>query len=81
MAEADLGFAGMLAAGVDPHAAWARIHTDAQDPAVQAIIAELRRTPQGRAALAHSRARWAAHGLPPPWEPGDRQQPDPGGDS
>ena len=75
MTEAELGFAGMLAAGVDPHAAWARIRATAQDPAVQAIVAELARTPQGRAALAHSRARWAAYGLPPPWEPDDQQRP------
>ncbi len=75
MAEVELGFAGMLAAGVDPHAAWARIRATAQDPAVQAIVAELRRTPQGRAALEYSRRRWAAYGLPPPWEPGDQQRP------
>jgi len=75
MAEAELGFAGMLAAGVDPRAAWARIHASAQEPAVQAVIAELARTPDGRAALALSRARWAAHGLPPPWEPDNQQRP------
>jgi hypothetical protein len=80
MPKAELGFAGMLAAGVDPQDAWARIHAAAQDPAVQAVIAELRRTPRGRAVLATSRRRWAAYRLPPPWEP-DHQQPDPGGDS
>jgi hypothetical protein len=79
MAEVELGFAGMLAAGVNPHAAWARIRANAQDPAVQAVIAELRRTPQGRAALEYSRRRWAAYGLPPPWEPDQPPPSGPGG--
>jgi hypothetical protein len=38
------------------------------DPAVQAVLAELARTPQGRAALDSLRERWAAYGFPPPWE-------------
>ncbi len=75
MADAELGFAGMLAAGADPHTAWARIHATAQDPGLQAVIAELRCPPEGRAALAHSRKRWAAYGMPPPWEPDDQQRP------
>jgi hypothetical protein len=65
---ADLGFAGMLAAGVDPRDADERIRAACRDPLVRAVVAELRRTPEGRAALAYSRARWAAYGFPPPWE-------------
>ena len=59
MAGRDLGFAGMLAAGIDPRDAYEQ---------VRAVLAELHRTPDGRAALAYSRARWAAYGFPPPWE-------------
>ena len=68
MADRELGFAGMLAAGVDPRAAWERVRALCADPAVRAVLAELQRTPDGRAALAYSHQRWAAYGFPPPWE-------------
>jgi hypothetical protein len=80
MADQELGFAGMLAAGVGPQAAWEQVRARAHDPGVQAIIAELRRTPQGQAALDYSRARWATHGLPPPWAP-TTGEPEPPGDA
>jgi hypothetical protein len=62
-----LGFAGMLQAGIDPREAWQEIR-DGIDGGVLAVIAELERTPDGRAALDYSRQRWAAYGLAPPWE-------------
>jgi hypothetical protein len=68
MADRELGFAGMLAAGVEPPDAWEQLRAQARDPAVRAILAELQRTPHGRAVLEHSRARWAARGFPPPWQ-------------
>jgi hypothetical protein len=68
MAEQELGFAGMLAAGIDPQDAYEQVRAACADPAVRAVLAELPRTPEGRAALAYSRERWAAYGLPPPWE-------------
>ena len=68
MAEWDLGFAGMLAAGVDPRDAYQRIRVACAEPLVRAVLAELQRTPEGRAVLAYSRQRWAAYGFPPPWE-------------
>ena len=68
MAERELGFAGMLAAGTDPRTAYEQIRALCADPAVCAVLAELQRTPEGRAALAYSRRRWAAYGFPPPWE-------------
>ncbi len=68
MAGWELGFAGMLAAGVDPRDAYEQVRAACADPAVRAVLAELRRTAEGRSALAYSRARWAAYGFPPPWE-------------
>jgi hypothetical protein len=68
MAERDLGFAGMLAAGIDRRDAYEQVRAACADPAVRAILAELRRTSGGRAVLAFSRARWAANGFPPSWE-------------
>jgi hypothetical protein len=68
MAGRDLGFAGMLAAGIDPRDAYEQVRAACSDPAVRAVLAELQRTPEGRAALAYSRQRWAAYGFPPPWE-------------
>ena len=68
MAGQEPGFAGMLAAGTDPRDAYEQVRAACADPAVRAVLAELQRTPQGRAALAYSRARWAAYGFPPPWE-------------
>ena len=68
MAEQDLGFAGMLAAGTDPRTAYEHVRALCSDPTVRAVLAELQRTPDGRAALDYSRRRWAAYGLPPPWE-------------
>jgi hypothetical protein len=79
MAERELGFAGMLAAGAGPQAAWEQIRAQCSDPSVQAILTQLRRIPEGRAALDCSRQRWAAHGFPPPWEVGADQQERPGG--
>ena len=68
MADRELGFAGMLAAGIDPRDAYEQVRAACADPGVRAVLAELQRTPDGRAALAYSRARWAAYGLAPPWE-------------
>jgi hypothetical protein len=64
----DLGFTGLLLAGLTPEQAWAEVHRTSQEPEVQAIIAELAASPEGREALDWSRAQWADHGLPPPWE-------------
>jgi hypothetical protein len=72
----DLGFAGLLAEGLSPADAWQAIRDDlAAEPAALAVIAELDRDEEGRAALAWSRQQWAAHGLAPPWdglEPGGK---------
>jgi hypothetical protein len=68
MAGWTLGFAGLLATGVDPQEAYQQVHARCADPAVRAMLAELARTPQGRAALESSRQRWAAYGFPPPSE-------------
>jgi hypothetical protein len=65
----ELGFTGMIITGMDPQQAWDKIHEQAQYPEVQAIITELGKSTEGRAALEDSRARWAAHGFPPPWNP------------
>lgn len=68
MVEQNLGFARLLAAGVDPQEAYEHVRALCMDPAVQAVLAELQRTPEGRAALDSSREQWAAYGFPPPWE-------------
>jgi hypothetical protein len=68
MAGRTLGFAGLLAAGVDPQEAYEQVRARCADPAVRAVLAELARTPEGRAALDNSRERWATYGFPPPWE-------------
>jgi hypothetical protein len=68
MAPWRLGFAGLLGAGVDPQEAYQHVRAPCADPAVRAVLAELARTPEGRAALEASRERWAAYGFPPPWE-------------
>jgi hypothetical protein len=68
MAGWTLGFAGLLAAGVDPQEAYEQVRARCADPAVRAVLAELTHTPQGCAALEASRERWAAYGFPPPWE-------------
>lgn len=69
MADRELGFQGMLLAGMDPSQAYAEVRKAAQHPASQAIFAALRETAEGRDALACSARRWAAYGFPPPWEP------------
>jgi hypothetical protein len=68
MAGRELGFAGMLAAGTNPRTAYEQVRAACSDPAVRAILAELQRTAEGRAALDYSRQRWAAYGFPPPRE-------------
>jgi hypothetical protein len=68
MAGRNLGFAGLLAAGVDPQEAYQQVRALCADPAVRAVLVELQRTSEGRAALDSSRQRWAAYGFPPPWE-------------
>jgi hypothetical protein len=68
MAGWTLGFAGLLAAGVDPQEAYQQVRALCADPAVRAVLAELARTAEGRTALEYSRERWAAYGFPPPWE-------------
>ena len=65
----DLGFAGLLQAGLSAEQARERIRADlAAEPGALDIIRDLERTEDGRAALAWSRGQWAAHGLTPPWE-------------
>jgi hypothetical protein len=64
----DLGFAGLLAAGLTPEQAWAEVRSTSTHPAVRAIIADLGSSAEGRAALDWSRQQWARHGLTPPWE-------------
>lgn len=66
-APADLGYEGLLLAGMTPAQAWQEIH-DSMTPEARAIIADLRTDPEGRAALEYSRQRWALRGLRPPWE-------------
>ena len=63
-AERDLGFAGMVAAGVPPESAWQAIRDDlVACPGALALLRQL--DPDS---LRWARQRWAAHGLPPPWE-------------
>lgn len=58
------GFAGMTAAGVSPADAWQQIRDDLiACPGALALLQQL--DPDS---LRWSRQRWAAHGLPPPWE-------------
>jgi hypothetical protein len=64
----ELGFAGLIEAGQSPVDAWESCRRDARKPAVQAIIADMQSTPEGRAALDYSRQCWARHGFRPPWE-------------
>lgn len=64
-----LGFAGLLAIGVDPRAAWQDIHDGCQHQGIQAMFTFLEGTEDGRAALEYARQRWAAYGLPAPWPP------------
>lgn len=62
------GFAGWLEAGERPEVAWARIRAACQTAEGLAVVQELERTDHGRQALAWSRVRWSAYGLPAPWE-------------
>lgn len=64
-----LGFAGMIAAGMDPQQAWDEIHQTCQAPEIRVIFEQLAAGPEGQAALECSRARWAAYGFPAPWDP------------
>ena len=64
----DLGFAGLIAAGYTPEEAWSMIRRDCYHPAVRAIIAELRESPEGRDTLEWSRLEWAQRGMTPPWD-------------
>lgn len=63
-----LGYAGLVATGATPDAAFDEIAADTDDPTVQAIFAHLQSTPEGRAMLEDAKAQWAALGLPAPWE-------------
>lgn len=65
----DLGFAGLLSIGVPPREAWQEIRDRFERPKMRRIVAELERTQEGREVLAYARRRWAAYGLPVPWEP------------
>jgi hypothetical protein len=67
-ADDDLGFSGMLTAGMAPRQAWEALREQCSDPSVLAALEVLRRSPHGQAVLDRSRQAWAAHGLPPPWE-------------
>jgi hypothetical protein len=64
----DLGFKGLLAAGYTPEEAWHEIRSTSEHPVVRALIAEMRSTEEGRAALDWSRQEWARYGLIPPWD-------------
>ena len=72
--EHDPGYEGLLLAGYTPQQAYQQVTEVSITPDVQAIIASLRETPEGRMALEYSRAQWAARGWPPPWDlgPGTR---------
>ena len=59
-----LGFAGMVAAGIPPEAAWQSIRDALRaDPGALALVRSL--PPD---AVEWSRQHWAARGLPVPWE-------------
>jgi hypothetical protein len=71
MNDRDLGFAGMVAAGMSPAEAWQVIRDDLlAEPRVLAMLRDMERdpTPAVRAALDYSRQRWAEHGLRAPWD-------------
>lgn len=64
-----LGFAGMIAAGIDPKQAWDEIHQTCKAPEIRVIFEQLGQGPEGQAALEYSRQMWAKHGFPAPWDP------------
>lgn len=64
----ELGFAGMIAAGMTSAEAWQAIRDDINTPEVRAIFADMASTADGRAALECARAAWARHGLSAPWD-------------
>jgi len=62
--ERELGFAGMIAAGMTPEAAWQSIRDDvAADRGALALLHLL-----DEQAVEQSRRDWARYGLPLPWE-------------
>ena len=63
-----LGYEGLLLKGYSPAQAYQHVLASSVSDEVQAIIADLRTTPEGRAALDHSRRQWARRGFPPPWD-------------
>lgn len=64
-----LGFIGMLRAGMTPHEAWQDIRESLEaEPGAITVLAHLQTTEEGRAALRKSRADWARYQLAPPWE-------------
>lgn len=63
-----MGFAGFLAVGASPLAAWQEIR-DALDSEAMKVIEALQATPAGAAALETSRAEWSEHGFVAPWLP------------
>lgn len=64
----DLGFAGMIAAGMTPEDAYAEIRRDLHAGGGIEIIRYLQGTEHGRAALECAAQDWARHGFAPPWE-------------
>ena len=62
-----LGFAGLRLAGINPQQAWQQIHQSCQSSLIQALIADLNSTEEGRIVLENSKEAWAREGLPPPW--------------
>jgi predicted component of type VI protein secretion system len=77
----ELGMAGLLMAGYTPAQAWHEIRKAAIQRDVQAIIAGLKGTTDGLAALRASRRQWARYGLPPPWDLTAKPPPRDGGGS
>jgi hypothetical protein len=64
-----LGFIGMIRAGMTPAEAWQDIRDSLiAEPGAIDVVAGLKSTEEGRAALEKSRADWARYNLAPPWE-------------
>lgn len=78
LGRSDLGFEGLLSIGVPKREAWQEIRERFERPGLIPIIADLERTEQGREVLAYARRRWAAYGLPAPWEPAAALPPEQG---
>lgn len=63
-----LGFAGMVAAGVDPDDAYDHLCALFDKPEVRRIFDVLAELPDGPDVLAELEAQWAKHGYVAPWK-------------